>query len=112
MRVRGLRLYLALAVGCCVGLPAAQGDLPASEVIKNRISNLREIGTAFKGIGDELQGQTTYRTTVQESARHIESLGAEIPTWFPPGSGPVKVPEKGIVDTILGWFSSEDAAGH
>jgi len=85
-------------------------DLPPNEVIKNRISNFREIGTAFKGIRDELRSKQPYLPSIQESAGQIESLGAEIPSWFPPGTGPVAAPEKGIIDTILGWFSAADAA--
>jgi len=85
-------------------------NLPPSEVIKNRIHNFREIGTAFKGIRDELKSKEPYLPSIQESAGQIESMGAEILTWFPPGTGPVAEPEKGMIDTVLSWFSAEDAA--
>jgi cytochrome c556 len=96
----------ALACACAV---AKAQDLPRSEVIKNRIANFREIGTAFKGIRDELKSKEPYLPSIQESARQIESLGAEIPMWFPAGTGPVAEPDKGLIDTVLGWFSSDDA---
>lgn len=111
MRVTRWTIGIAVS-GMCLGwsaLAGAQG-LPPSEIIKNRIANFREIGTAFKGIGDELKAKEPYIPTIQESAQHIESLGAEILSWFPPGSGPTPEPEKGIIDSILAWFSSDEPA--
>ena len=108
MRIARGTIYVAL-IGMSLGWAAlvqAQG-IPASEVIKNRIANFREIGTAFKGIGDELKAKEPYIPTIQENTQHIESLGSEVLSWFPPGTGPTPEPEKGIIDTILGWFSSD-----
>lgn len=109
-------IHGALAAALCNwSAPGNAQDLPPAEVIRNRIANFREIGTAFKGIRDELKSKEPYLPSIQQSAVQIESLGAEIPMWFPPGTGPVAEPEKGMIDTILswfsGWFSSADAAG-
>jgi cytochrome c556 len=90
--------------------PVAAQDIPATEVIKNRIHNFKEIGTAFKGISDELKSKQPYVPSIQESAGQIESLGSEILMWFPPGTGPAAEPDRSFIDTILGWFSSSDAA--
>src|SRR5689334_15773089 len=107
MRARGWMTGLALAVVMQAGAPAMAQDAAATEIIKNRIANFREIGTAYKGIGDELKVANPYMGTIQESARQIESLGSEILHWFPEGSGPQPEPEMGIIDTILSWFSSD-----
>jgi cytochrome c556 len=107
MRGTLISLTLSAISWSAIALVEAQG-LPPAEAIKNRIANFREMGTAFKGIRDELRGSDPYLPSIQDSAGQIESLGTEIPTWFAPGTGPVAEPEKGFIDTILGWFSSQD----
>lgn len=107
---RWMSCVAAAGVFCSSGGRLDAQDLPASEVIKNRIANFREIGTAYKGITDELKKKDPYIPGIQESAQQVESLGSEILTWFPAGSGPTEEPEMGIIDAILSWFSSDDAA--
>lgn len=74
--------------------PQSAPNLPPSEAIKHRIANFKKIGRAFKGIRDELRSADPKLPVIQESAAQIESLGSQIVTWFPPGSGPTDEPAK------------------
>ncbi len=82
-------LFTCITVICTLSafgaLTAAENAAPA-EVIKDRIANFRKIGKAFKHIRDELRVQDPSLPTIQDSAAQIESLGAQILTWFPPGT--------------------------
>jgi len=57
-----------------------------AEMIKIRIANFHKIGEAFKGIRDQLRRSDPVIPEIQEFAGRIESLGSQIPTWFPPGT--------------------------
>ena len=86
---------------------AAQGR--PEQIIQSRIANFREIGTAYKHITDELKSRRPDLPRIQESAQLIENRGADMLLWFPPGSEPPPEPSKSWLDTILGWFCSEDS---
>jgi cytochrome c556 len=57
-------------------------------LIENRQASLREIGTAFKAINDELKKDTPVKFILSSSAKRIASGLQEFMTMFPPGSGP------------------------
>ncbi len=89
MTLSGCRVGVILTGVVCAwasGLGDAQNASPA-QVIKNRVTHFHQIGDAFKGIRDQLRTSDPAVPAVQEFARRIECLGAQIPTWFPPGTG-------------------------
>ena len=76
------------------------------KIIRDRIANYREMGAAYKHIGDELKlGRPDFRL-IQQSAQLIQNRGADMLHWFPPGSEPPPEAPGSWLDTILGWFSS------
>jgi cytochrome c556 len=76
-------MLTGIAGGAEIG--SSQNTSP-TELIKNRIANFHKIGEAFKGIRDQLRATEPAVSTIQEFAGRIESLGSQIPTWFPPGT--------------------------
>ena len=81
----------------------------ADTIIQSRIANFREIGTAYKSIGDELKLRQPRLARIRESAQLISDRGANMLYWFPPGTEPSSQAPKSWLDTLLGWFSSEDS---
>jgi cytochrome c556 len=86
-------------------VPAAQEQ--ADQIIQSRIADFREIGTAYKDIADELKSPRPNVLRMQESAALIKRRGADMLSWFPPGSEPPA--PKSWVDKVLGWFSSNSS---
>lgn len=72
----------------CVGIAIAQEDFDPQPVIEGRQSALRDIGAAFKGVGDELKKSQPSLPTIRQYARQIEDLSKQQKFWFPPGTGP------------------------
>lgn len=104
MRIRVFGIAFLAMQSLCDSLHA---QTPAPDtIIEDRIAHFREMGTSFKAISDELKQTNPSVATIQQSASHIETLGSKILSWFPAGTGPTPKPEKGILDTILDWFSS------
>jgi cytochrome c556 len=60
----------------------------AGDVIKNRIANLRELGTQFKNVNDELKSGSPNAMIIQISARQMRDVARDQYQWFPKGSGP------------------------
>jgi cytochrome c556 len=57
------------------------------KVVDARIAHYKEIGKAAKAIKDELDQSQPNLATVSANARAIEALAAQIPSWFPSGTG-------------------------
>jgi cytochrome c556 len=69
-------------------LAAAANPAAVQKLVDARTAHYKEIGKAAKAIHDELGQSQPNLATVQTNARVIEALAAQIPTWFPAGSGP------------------------
>ena len=81
---------IAVAVVMLGGISSnvyAQGAGP-EDVIKARVTHMKEIGGAFKAIMDELKTPTPNADVVKTSAAKINLLVQQIPNWFPKGTGP------------------------
>jgi cytochrome c556 len=89
------------------GSAVATADEGAESIIRHRIASFREIGTAYKAIGDELKRARPEVSRLRESAELIRVRSTEVLEWFPAGSEPPR-PEGGWLDAILAWFSSDD----
>jgi len=57
-------------------------------VMHARHERYEEMGKAMKGITTELKGRSPSAEAIQRHAALIAGYGSQLPTWFPPGSGP------------------------
>jgi cytochrome c556 len=96
----------SLVMAITAGSSSAQDQ--GDQVIQNRIASFREIGTAYKHIGDELKKRTPDSLRIQESAQVIKHRGTTMLSWFPPRSEPRTQAPTTLLDRILGWFSSNE----
>ncbi|HEX7855154.1 MAG TPA: cytochrome c [Sphingobium sp.] len=82
---RGFRAGLTVAAGAflATALMAAPAD-----IVKTRVTGLRELGAAFKNVNDELKSGTPQAIVLTLSARQIRDSARQQYGWFPAGSGP------------------------
>ncbi|MBV1686246.1 cytochrome c [Novosphingobium sp. G106] len=78
----GLLAAGALVIGSSALLAAP------SDVVRARITGLRELGAAFKAVNDGLRGSEMQSVLIQQSARQIRNAARDQYRWFPQGSGP------------------------
>ena len=106
-----MRVWLAL--GCTAALfaaaacnrggesasapPSNTGTAPATNGAKgadvatlmhDRHERYEQIGKAMKGIGRELKADSPSVTVIRQHAALIARYAPQIPSWFPPGTGP------------------------
>lgn len=92
---RGWALALAIGVGAALagGGAIAHDDKmpanasPATKAAYARHENFRKVGGAFKALNDELKKGEPDRAVVATNAKALSNLAAQLPTWFPRGSG-------------------------
>jgi cytochrome c556 len=77
---------LGVAVAAAAAAPVLAAT--AGDVIKNRIAGLRELGTQFKNVNDELKSNSPNAMIIQISARQMRDVARDQYQWFPKGSGP------------------------
>jgi cytochrome c556 len=58
-----------------------------ADSVRSRIAGLRELGAAFKAIGDGLRASEPQTILIQQSARQVRNAASQMPGWFPAGSG-------------------------
>lgn len=73
-----------------IALPAAA---PASreaalKLMRDRHENYEKIGEAMKLVSRHLKSDTPDLTAIRAGARTIATFAPQIPSWFPPGTGP------------------------
>lgn len=86
--MKSTQLVLLTAIAACAHIASAQEDFDPQPVIEGRQSALRDIGAAFKGVGDELKRSQPALASIRQYARQIEELSKQQKFWFPPGTGP------------------------
>ncbi|HEX5007021.1 MAG TPA: cytochrome c [Hyphomonadaceae bacterium] len=95
------------------GEPAADhgnDTLPNGVTVKQQIEirqkSLKEMGAAMKTIGDQMKSGAPALDQIRPAVQTIKTHAAELPTWFPAGTGP----ESGVKTEALAkiW---EDQAG-
>jgi cytochrome c556 len=59
-----------------------------SDAVQTRVAGFRELGAAFKAVKDGLNASELPTILIQQSARQIHNAAAQMPGWFPAGSGP------------------------
>jgi cytochrome c556 len=85
---------LALAAGLTGGAafaadpaPAPAPSTPGGKAVVARQAHYRELNAAFKAVNDQLKAETPDQTAIVAGAAKMKALGADLPTWFPKGSG-------------------------
>src|ERR1700722_14429501 len=80
----------AVAVICwaVIGAPALPQERTPEDVIKGRQSNLHDLGSAYKSLGDELKKAKPILFLVQQYIGQISELAKQRKYWFPSGTGP------------------------
>jgi cytochrome c556 len=84
-------LALGLAGASAAALAHTEGPVPntpGGKAAAQRHKNFKEMGGAFKAIMDELKKDTPDKAVVAAKARTVKTLAADLPHWFPKGSGP------------------------
>lgn len=79
---------LAAVVLVCGGVALAQAPKGAAEQVPFRQQQMKSLGGAFKAVTDELKAPAPNLDTIRTNAQTMQRLAADIPTWFPPGTGP------------------------
>jgi cytochrome c556 len=60
---------------------------PGGQAAAMRHHNFGALGAAFKAINDELKKDSPDKAVLTTNANTMATLGAQLPTWFPKGSG-------------------------
>jgi cytochrome c556 len=84
---RPIGLALALVVGLAAG-GTALAAVDAAKVEHDRLESYKKIGGAFKAISDQLKADKPDTGAIAAQAHAVHDLAAQIPSWFPAGSGP------------------------
>lgn len=77
-----------LLVAACASVAISADEFDPQPIIEGRQSALREVGTAFKGVSDELRKSKPTLLLIREYARQIDDLSKQQKFWFPAGTGP------------------------
>lgn len=80
--------FLSIGISAGASVVVADEDLDPKAVIEARQSALRDIGAAFKAIGDELKKATPSLPSVRQHAKQIDDLSRRQGSWFPAETGP------------------------
>jgi cytochrome c556 len=89
-------------------LAAASAAVAAPAIIEDRIGNFRDIGSAFKNIGDELKTGRPNVARVRTSARVIRDYSTHVPAWFPANSQPAAPTAEGFIGWLRNLFTPAD----
>jgi cytochrome c556 len=90
MRLKERSLGMLLLAGAALSVSAgvvSAAPTPA-EIIKTRQDDLKAMGGALKAIFDQLKSGMPDKAVVLDSAKKIDGYAADLPTWFPQGTGP------------------------
>jgi cytochrome c556 len=82
-----MRKYLAGGMIICGFATVALAATP-QEVIQARQANFKAIGKANKAVQDELRKPAPNIALIRANARQLVNLSAQLPRWFPRGTGP------------------------
>jgi cytochrome c556 len=79
-------IAIALA-GVSLGAGGAWGQSAGGKAAMDRHDHFKTMGKAFKEINDELKKDAPDRKLIASDATTVKTLAAQLPTWFPKGSG-------------------------
>ena len=79
---------LGLAAGAAVAADAVFPNTPIGNAVKARHEHFKQQGGAFKAINDELKKDAPSMAVITPAAVKVKASAADLPNWFPKGSGP------------------------
>lgn len=77
---------LALSGGAVLAQDAA--GTPGGKAVLARQAHYKDLGKAFGAIGAELRKDAPDKAAIAANATTAAGLAADLPSWFPKGSGP------------------------
>ena len=80
----------------------------AADIVHERQQNMKQMGGAFKAIGEELKKSDPSIPTIQANAAKMQALAPHVESWFPQGSGP----ESGVKTHALPAIWTQRAEFH
>ena len=107
--IRGLGVAVLLAAISGAALAAAS----AADVIKARQAGYKQLGGAFKALGDQLNSPSPDKAQVAALSKRVNEIAPQIAGWFPAGSGPeagVKTRAKADIWKKRGEFDADAKA--
>ena len=84
----GFGKHATAIVALMASVAVSAATLGAADAVSMRKANFKEIGGAFKTIGDELKTGAPDMSTVRPLARDLARRAAVVKDHFPAGSGP------------------------
>ena len=106
---------LAIAAIALVGVGSMASAQDAASIESARKDHFHQIGSAFKAVMDETHASTPNWQTMRTNAQTLEQLIAQLPTWFPAGSGPesgAKTRAKAEIWTKASDFQTDARLAH
>jgi cytochrome c556 len=96
MALRTIMTALALtaglgltAAGAAPGAdPSSATASPGGKALLARQAHFKDQGATFKAISDEIRKDASDKAAMASDAAKLKALAADLPTWFPKGSGP------------------------
>ena len=79
---------LVVALVLALGATGAIAATAAETAIATRQAGYKKIGGAFKAISDELKKGSPDAKLIAANAAVVNAQAAQVPKWFPKGSGP------------------------
>jgi cytochrome c556 len=83
-------LTLACVATAAVGAPdpAPPPATAGGKALVARQAHFREQNAAFRSVNEDLRKDTPDKATLAADAARLKTVAADLPTWFPKGSGP------------------------
>lgn len=78
----------AVAIGMAVAVSGASAQSNMAAAVKARQAHFKQQGAAFKAILDQIKKDQPDPGVIRANADKLKTLSAQLPTWFPKGSGP------------------------
>ncbi len=104
MSLKTISTAMAMIAVGALAAGAAFAQAPSTPEQKVRHAHFHDIGKAFKGILDEVKAPAPSIAVLQTNAKTIDDLAAQVPTWFPAGTGP----EAGKTDALATIWQKPD----
>jgi cytochrome c556 len=87
--IMALALMAGLGLAAGSSLAADTGAAtPGGKALVARQAHFKEQNAAFKAINDELRKDAPDKAVITANATKIKAMAADLPSWFPKGSGP------------------------
>ena len=114
MALKTMLWALALTAGLAAGAalaqdPAAAAATPGGKAVLARQAHYKELNGAFRVVNEQLRAEAPDKAALAANAGKMKALAADLPGWFPKGSGPeagVKTAAKAEIWTDAEGFAA------